>query len=119
MIICVAILHASFKNILVQLHEIHEKGYVHSDIRLQNVVFGETSKLIDFDLADKEGLLSTIIIIYQSTIIGHELMVQDKKIHDVFGLNMIMQGFSFPEILEKYKNGVTLLEIAQNYNSIN
>ena len=26
-----------------------------------------------------------------------------------------MQGFSFPEILEKYKNGVTLLEIVQNY----
>ena len=45
---------ASFKNILVQLHEIHEKGYGHSDVRLQNIVFGETSKLIDFDLADKE-----------------------------------------------------------------
>ena len=45
----------AFGQILSQLHKIHEIGYVHSDIREENIVFGkEEAWIIDFDLASKE-----------------------------------------------------------------
>ena len=40
------------------LHKVHEEEYVHGDIRIENIVFAaeeNTSYLIDFDLAKKEG----------------------------------------------------------------
>lgn len=44
-----------FKPIIITLDKLHSKGYVHSDVRLENMVFPETgdAKLIDFDLTDK------------------------------------------------------------------
>ena len=44
--------------IMHALDKLHKKGYVHSDVRLQNMVFprdGE-AKLIDFDLTDNVGV---------------------------------------------------------------
>lgn len=38
------------------LAKLHDQGYVHGDVRLQNIVFTENdSVLIDFDLAKKVG----------------------------------------------------------------
>ena len=45
-----------FKPILETLDMLHELNYVHSDIRIENIVFpenGTPAKLIDFDLAGK------------------------------------------------------------------
>ena len=39
------------------LNDVHQKGYVHSDIRVQNILLcndGLNAYLIDFDLAGKE-----------------------------------------------------------------
>ena len=40
------------------LHKLHEAGYVHGDIKKENIIFNDDkdfSYLIDFDLAKKEG----------------------------------------------------------------
>ena len=40
------------------LHKLHEAGYVHRDIKKENIIFNDDkdiSYLIDFDLAKKEG----------------------------------------------------------------
>lgn len=47
-----------FKKIRRDLGKLHDKGYVHSDIRRINLLFGEGENdawIIDFDLAAKEG----------------------------------------------------------------
>ena len=49
-----------FKPIMETLDKLHENHYVHSDVRLPNMVFAEnsqSSKLIDFDLMDKVGVV--------------------------------------------------------------
>ena len=47
-----------FAGVTHMLHKVHEKGYVHGDIRLENIVFSSNgSHLIDFDLAKNEGRL--------------------------------------------------------------
>jgi len=48
----------AFLPIIDQLQELHEKGFVHGDIRAFNTVFGETADegwLIDFDFGGKVG----------------------------------------------------------------
>ena len=47
-----------FAAVAKTLKVLHDKGYVHSDVRDANVVFGneqDAGYLVDFDLADKEG----------------------------------------------------------------
>ena len=46
-----------FRDIAIAIDQLHAKGIVHSDIRLQNMLFLEDGrgKLIDFDLACKEN----------------------------------------------------------------
>ena len=46
---------SQFYGIFEMLHNIHQLGYVHGDIRLENMIFfGDTSFLIDFDLSKRE-----------------------------------------------------------------
>jgi len=45
-----------FSPIISTLDELHERNLVHSDIRLQNMVCSSPSKLLDFDLCDKDGV---------------------------------------------------------------
>ena len=45
-----------FRGIILMLDKIHEAGYVHCDIRIQNLIFSDNemdSYLIDYDLAGK------------------------------------------------------------------
>ena len=45
-----------FVPLLMMLSKLHEKGLVHSDVRLANIVFTEDgAHLIDFDMVDVEG----------------------------------------------------------------
>ena len=46
-----------FQPIMEALDKLHHQGYVHSDVRLVNMIFPESGKgkLIDFDLTDKIG----------------------------------------------------------------
>ena len=47
---------AQFRGVVQMLAKLHDRGYVHGDVRLQNIVFTKKdSVLIDFDLAKKEG----------------------------------------------------------------
>ena len=58
------------------LHKVHEEEYVHGDIRIENIVFAaeeNTSYLIDFDLAKKEGKRSTPLVII-AKIFGSSLL---------------------------------------------
>ena len=44
-----------FRGALASLQKVHSSGYIHGDIRIENIVFGHgTSYLIDFDLARKQ-----------------------------------------------------------------
>ena len=46
-----------FAGVIKALHKVHEEGYVHGDIRCENMIFSKTSDasyLIDFDLARPE-----------------------------------------------------------------
>ena len=46
-----------FYNILCALDNLHTAGYVHGDVRLENMIFAEGNEgyLIDYDFARKEG----------------------------------------------------------------
>ena len=47
-----------FHGVVTVLHKLHEAGYVHRDIKKENIIFNDDkdiSYLIDFDLAKKEG----------------------------------------------------------------
>ena len=48
-----------FAGVTTMLHKLHEQGYVHGDMRKENIIFGAdedtTSYLIDFDMAKQEG----------------------------------------------------------------
>jgi len=47
---------ADFKPIAETLDKLHHKGYVHSDIWMENLLFPkEDAKIIDFDLVNKNG----------------------------------------------------------------
>lgn len=49
---------SSFLGVCNSLKKLHEKKFVHSDVRINNIIFSsETSRLIDYDLAQAEGTL--------------------------------------------------------------
>ena len=109
----------SFQKILNQLHEIHEEGYVHSDIRRQNIVLGKHSAcIIDFDLAEKEGVNYPLTYNSSPKIKERhpkaEAGLPREKIHDVHALDVIMRIYNFSGIMEQYRSGKSLLEIATN-----
>lgn len=86
-----------FRNILLMLHSLHVKGYVHGDVRPPNIVFdqqGRDGYLIDYDLVgrDKQDLYPVGYL--HSRAIRHEdartggRMVQS---HDRHSLAIIME----------------------------
>ena len=105
------------QKILNQLHKIHEEGYVHSDIRRQNIVFGRHACIIDFDLAEKEGVKYPFTYNSSSDIEERhpkaEADLPREKIHDVHALDVIIRNcYNFSGIMEQYRSGKSLLEIA-------
>jgi len=51
-----------FMGVTDALHKVHELGFVDGDVWCENMIFttnGASSYLIDFDLAQKEGVLPT------------------------------------------------------------
>lgn len=80
------------------LHLVHTKGYVHGDIRPPNFVFfGDTSYLIDYDLARKVG--SRYPNGYHDKLHGKDFYMRHKnakefavvdKMHDRYSLHVIM-----------------------------
>ena len=108
----------AFRQILSQLHKIHEIGYVHSDIREENIVFGkEQAWIIDFDLAEKEDERYPYGYNHRNIKERHpeaRAWSAKKKIHDVHALDVIMRTHKFSGILEQYELGASLLEIAKS-----
>ena len=108
----------AFKQILSQLHKIHEIGYVHSDIRKENIVFGkEEAWIIDFDLAGKEDERYPYGYNHRTIKERHPKAIsgaQRRKIHDVHALDVIMRTHKFSGILEQYEHGTSLLDIAES-----
>lgn len=107
--------------LLLQLHSIHARQFVHSDIRAVNLVVstdGENASLIDFDLADKVGTLYPKSFNRDNIPERHKSakkMKERLKIHDVHALSVIMKMHSriLIDIREQYEDeNKTLLEIS-------
>ena len=86
-----------FRGVLDILQKIHERGYVHGDIKPQNIIFdpgGLNSYLIDFDLARKDGYYPPGY--YFSDTVRHEDAregLEMEKVHDLHSLRLIIQHF--------------------------
>ena len=80
------------------LHKVHEQGFVHGDVRLSNIIFsGDTSYLIDYDLARKEDKVEGL---YPA---GYNRIPQrhpDAKAH--LPMRKVHDRFSLAKIMKKY-----------------
>ena len=97
-----------FRKLFHDLEKLHDKGYVHSDIRKENLVFGEKEDeawMIDFDLADKEDTR------YPATYNGklschHPLarpLAQREREHDTHSLEYVLHStFSSVKVVNMY-----------------
>lgn len=91
-----------FVGVIEALHKVHEAGYVHGDIRCENMIFSKKSNasyLIDFDLArpEKDGFYPdgyNHFSIRDADACASQPM---KKKHDRFSLWKIMMSTSFAE----------------------
>ena len=107
--------------LLQQLHIIHEKGFVHSDVRYVNIVVsgdGKNATIIDFDLACKEDTNYPETFNREDIQERHESARKNKpqrKIYDVFALDVIVKKYSKVDIkIEKLYTAdkKSLLEIS-------
>lgn len=98
-----------FARLVEQLFQLHAKNYVHSDIRLTNLVFSKDDDkawLIDFDLADFESTF------YPSTFRyfdcrhpGATAGSQREKVHDVYSLSRTAEDVGLDySIFKKYSD---------------
>ena len=112
--------------LLETLKSLHSNGYVHSDVRKNNILFDDENDeayLIDFDLCDKEDVNYPEVYNHASISERHKDASADKprkKIHDVFSILKILQEAEFlqcypvdddidavcllDELIEKLKN---------------
>ena len=94
-----------FKPILETLDKLHGLDYVHSDIRIENIVFLEnaSAKLIDFDLADNVG--TKYPIGYNNSLECQHPEAQPdfprQKCHDRFSIISIIKKFAKEDELQK------------------
>lgn len=91
------------------MNKLHECDYVHGDIRVCNIIFSESSTLIDFDLTDKvDECYPTGYNFYKSERhVNAKPGKQMKKIHARFALSLIMDRFEVPqskEIIQDLRN---------------
>ena len=87
-----------FQPIIKALQKLHDAGYVHSDVRLVNLLFplDDEAKLIDFDLADKVGTLYPDG--YNNVLYRHPDAMQGKPRHvnhDRYSLICIIKDLPF------------------------
>lgn len=109
-----------FCQVLKQLEQIHDEGFVHADIRDANIVFGrdgESAWIIDLDFAGKENTAYPEMYNYWCDIPERHPEARPgqpkKKIHDVHALSVIAKEISLPiDFVQLYVEGLTLSEIA-------
>ena len=94
-----------FKGVLKCLEKLHDSGYVHGDVRIENIVFtSDGSFLIDFDLARKENLQSCYPIGYSTTFdVRHPSAKPHRllnKEHDVYSIKKVICSFFGAEDLD-------------------
>ena len=85
-----------FKAIFNDLDTLHGQGFVHSDIRMQNLLFCEDNQawMIDFDHADKEGTLYPDTYNHTGIDERHEFAkacLSRRKEHDRYALSVILK----------------------------
>ena len=76
------------------LHKLHSRGFVHGDIRVENMVFTtNTSYLIDFDMVQQEGACYPLGYTYHEDLKHPEAQENrpTRKVHDRFSLAAIMK----------------------------
>lgn len=112
---------SQYSGVLSMLHQVHEAGYVHGDIRDANMVFrGDTSFLIDFDLAREEGQKYPFEYRYDSFLMRHRdarPFNEMKKAHDRHSLCSIMKKYrpqtrSTMDIISRVDSGESLKKLA-------
>ncbi len=110
-----------FYSIFIKLHKLHDEGYVHCDIRIENLVFGGNgvSYLIDFDLTRKEN--TRYPKGYNSKILFRHHDAQEKmpalKVHDRHSLGQICScyfGAEADNIVEDLASNMSLEVIANS-----
>ena len=93
-----------FRGALASLQKVHSSGYIHGDIRIENIVFGHgTSYLIDFDLARKQEDSPCYPKGYNFYSIRHisaKAGLQMDKEHDIFSMKKVMAE-KFPAVEEQ------------------
>lgn len=99
------------------LKKVHSKGYVHGDVRIDNVVFGEMSgTLIDFDFARLEGTQYPAKYNHHGIperCSGQEPTYPMQKLHDRISLHrVITMGYKF---LTSYQAGILDNLILEDY----
>ena len=87
---------SQYASLLRQLHQIHDKGYVHSDIRDINIVFGNGDEawIIDFDLAGFEGTKYPSDYNHRNIQERHKYARAGnprKNVHDRYALSVLMR----------------------------
>ena len=108
-----------FSGAVHDLSKLHTAGFVHGDIRLQNIVFQkDTSHLIDYDLASKEG--SRYPVGYNHSLDGRHVNAMANyemfRTHDRHSMLFFMNGVAKTqaelEIVEGMGNGMELMQVA-------
>ena len=104
------------------LDKLHKEGYVHGDIRLANLIFGDDSRdgyLIDYDLSGRHGISTYPAGYYFHLSVRHpdaragNLMLQS---HDRHSLAIIIEEYfknDASEILHKLHSEEPLSNIAE------
>ena len=120
-----------FKPIMEALDVLHSNGYIHSDVRAANLLFPEDTdqeaKLIDFDLANKEGVPYPIG--YNKINERHPDAIANQprlKIHDRYSIISIIekQGFylrfsdTTKELLTRVKDDKCDLSLQQVFQQL-
>ena len=114
-----------FATILKDLEKLHNEGYVHGDMRKENLVFSETDDkaawIIDFDLAGKVGSRYPSNYNHCNIEERHtnaKANLKRQKVHDTYALCKILQNF-FP--LSVSTNVIVIVSLEQtplNYDCI-
>ena len=89
-----------FRDIIRDLGKLHDEGYVHSDIREQNLLFGNENQawMIDFDHTDKEGTRYPDTYNHNGIEERHSSARAGwprQKKHDRYALSVILEKFDF------------------------